>query len=687
MPTPVRVRFAPSPTGFLHVGSGHSALANWLFARHNDGAFLLRIEDTDAERNRPELIDNVLEMLHWLGLEWDGEPVHQSDRGDLYLDAAAGLVAAGTAYHCECTGEEVQARNKAAGGKPGYDGFCRDRGLGPGPGRAVRFRTPREGRTGWTDLVRGEISFANADVEDFVVVRGNGAPMFLLANSFDDADMGITHVIRGEDHVNSTPKYLLLLEAIGLAAPQAFAHMPLLVNEQRKKLSKRRDDVSMADYRDRGYLPEAMVNYLALLGWGPADGVEIRPISEIVDLYRLEDVNASPAFFDPKKLSHVNAEKIRGLDTEAFLAAADPFLTLGDPARHALASLATEVQERVRTLAEVEPMIEFLVVDEPAVDEDSWTKVITKGRNVAEMLDASVAALDALAGQGPDAWVPEALQAAVSQAAVVAGLVNAEGAPQLSKAQGPVRLAISGRSVGPPLWESLAVLGSDRTLAPLGAAPAPPGLMGPPSPPVARRWRRRLRWTSLVGLGVAVLVVSYVATTFVLVWQASRHDGRVPADAIVVLGAAQYDGRPSPVLQARLDHALDLYEEGLAPLVVVTGGRQQGDRYTEATAGYNYLRAHGLPDEAIRKEVQGASTYESLASVARFLREEGIGDVLLVSSPAHSRRVADIAREVGLRATVSPAAGSPSLQSLARETAAVSVGRLVGYRRLDHLGR
>ena len=248
MPTPVRVRFAPSPTGFLHVGSGHSALANWLFARHNDGAFLLRIEDTDAERNRPELIDNVLEMLHWLGLEWDGEPVHQSDRGDLYLDAAAGLVAAGTAYHCECTGEEVQARNKAAGGKPGYDGFCRDRGLGPGPGRAVRFRTPREGRTGWTDLVRGEISFANADVEDFVVVRGNGAPMFLLANSFDDADMGITHVIRGEDHVNSTPKYLLLLEAIGLAAPQAFAHMPLLVNEQRKKLSKRRDDVSMADF-------------------------------------------------------------------------------------------------------------------------------------------------------------------------------------------------------------------------------------------------------------------------------------------------------------------------------------------------------------------------------------------------------------------------------------------------------
>jgi uncharacterized SAM-binding protein YcdF (DUF218 family) len=210
--------------------------------------------------------------------------------------------------------------------------------------------------------------------------------------------------------------------------------------------------------------------------------------------------------------------------------------------------------------------------------------------------------------------------------------------------------------------------------------------MGTPTRPRSGRWWRRLRWSSLVALGLAVLAVSYVATTFVLVWQASGRDGRVPADAIVVLGAAQYDGRPSPVLQARLDHALDLYQSGMAPLVVVTGGRQEGDRYTEATAGYNYLRAHGLADEAIRKEVQGASTYESLASVSRFLRDEGIADVLLVSSPAHSRRVADIAREVGLRATVSPAEGSASLQSLARETAAVAVGRVVGYRRLDRLG-
>ena len=466
MSDPVRVRFAPSPTGYLHVGSGHSALANWLVARRTGGSFLLRIEDTDVERNRPELVDNVLEMLEWLGLTWDEEPVYQSQRGELYAGAAARLVADGAVYFCDCTTEAVQARNKEAGGKPGYDGFCRDRGLEPGPGRAARFRTPREGRTAWTDLVRGEVSFANADLEDFVVLRGNGHPMFLLANAFDDADMGITHVIRGEDHVNSTPKYLLLVDALGLARPTAFAHMPLLVNEGRKKLSKRRDDVSMADYRARGYLPEAMVNYLALLGWGPADGVEVRPVAEIVAQYRLEDVNASPAFFDQKKLSFVNAEHIRALSTDEFLARSRPFLTRGEPAADALASLAAEVQERVRTLAEVEPMIEFLVDDEPAVDEASWTKAITKGRSVPEMLDATIARLEAL---GPDDWTPEPIQAAVSQAAVDAGIVNAEGAPQLSKAQGPVRVAISGRSVGPPLWESIAVLGRTRTLARLRA--------------------------------------------------------------------------------------------------------------------------------------------------------------------------------------------------------------------------
>lgn len=461
MTRPLRVRFAPSPTGFLHVGSGHSALANWLVARRNDGEMLLRIEDTDAERNRPELVDNVLEMLEWLGIGWDGTPVRQSERLALYADAAASLVSSGAAYYCDCTGDVVQARNKAAGGKPGYDGHCRDRALEAGPGRALRFRTPDDGRTGWTDLVRGDVSFSNADLEDFVIVRGNGAPMFLLANAYDDADMAITHVIRGEDHLNGTPKYLLILDALGLARPNAFAHMPLLVNEQRKKLSKRRDDVSMADYRKRGYLPEAMVNYLALLGWGPPDGVEVRPVAEIMELYRLEDVNPSPAFFDTKKLDFVNAEHLRALSTDEFIARARPFMTLGEAGESALGTLAQETQERVRTLAEVEPMVSFLVVDEPEVDEASWTKAISKGRNVAEMLDATIERIEAL----PEAaWQPEAVQAAVSEAAIAAGLVNAEGKPQLSKAQGPVRVALTGRTVGLPLWESIVALGRPRTL-------------------------------------------------------------------------------------------------------------------------------------------------------------------------------------------------------------------------------
>jgi glutamyl-tRNA synthetase len=435
-----------------------------MFARHTGGRFLIRIEDTDAERNRPELIDTVLEMLQWLGLDWDGEPVHQSERTARHVEAAEKLFASGTAYACDCTADVVQARNKERGGKPGYDGFCRDRGLEPGPGRALRFRTPGKGNTGWHDLVRGDVSFENADLEDFVLVRSSGAPVFLLANAVDDADMAITHVIRGEDHVNGTPKYLLIQRALGVAEPEAFAHMPLLVNESRKKLSKRRDDVSMADYRDRGYLPEAMVNYLALLGWGPPDGVEVRPIGEIVDLYRLEDVNPSPAFFDLKKLSHVNAEWIRRLDPEDFIARAIPFLPAGDGAIVALRALAPLVQERVRTLDEVAGMVEFLHVDEPTMDEDSWEKAMVKGKAVTEMLDAAIAEL------GTSRWDAGAIRVAVEAAATTAGLVNAEGRPQLSKAQGPVRVAVSGRSVGPPLFESLEHLGRERTLQRLQVA-------------------------------------------------------------------------------------------------------------------------------------------------------------------------------------------------------------------------
>jgi glutamyl-tRNA synthetase len=458
MPGP-RLRFAPSPTGYLHVGSARAALFNWLVARRDGGEMLLRIEDTDSERNRPELADNILETLAWLGLGWDGTPVYQSERLDAYRVAAEKLLASGHAYWCDCTAEEVQARAKERGGPPGYDGYCRERGVEPGPAVALRFRTPDDGATTFDDLVRGEVRFENRNLEDFVLLRSNGIPTFLLANVLDDADMGITHVVRGEEHVNGTPKYLLIAEALGLGYRPVFAHLPVLVNEQRKKLSKRRDSVSVADFRAEGYLPEAMLNYLALLGWGPRDGVEIRPLDEIVDLFRLEDVNSAPAFFDVKKLQHFNAEYIRALDALTFVDRATPFFTHGDETVEVLRPVAELVRDRVRLLTEVEPMVDFLRDAELVIDDDAWQKGIVKlGDRAAAMLDAAIRRLEACD------WERDAIEQALKDTAVDAAFVNAEGNPQMSKAQAPVRVAVSGRTVGPPLYESLIVLGRARTL-------------------------------------------------------------------------------------------------------------------------------------------------------------------------------------------------------------------------------
>ena len=450
-----RVRFAPSPTGFLHVGSAQSALFNWLFARRTGATFLLRIEDTDAERNQPELIDNILEMLHWLGLDWDDEPYHQSDHLAEHQAAAQQLYDAGLAYYCDCTNEQVQARNKAAGGKPGYDGYCRGRTLGPGQGRALRFRAPDDGVTAWDDLIRGKVSFENDTIEDFVLLRSSGLPTFLLPNVVDDAAMEITHVIRGEDHVNGTPKYLLLRAALGYAGAPVFAHLPLLVNEQRKKLSKRRDDVSVADYRDRGYLPEAMRNYLALLGWGPPDGIEVRPIEEIIELFLLEDVNPSPAFFDLKKLDHINGEHIRALAADDFVARAEELVTDLD-ARRALQALAPLAQERVKVLAELRELFDW--VHGPADDERSWDKAM-KQPFAADTLDGIVAAY------GDVPWERDALYAAFS---ALAERLNVKAA----KLQGPIRVAVTGRIAGLPLFELLEWLGREDALRRLEAGRA-----------------------------------------------------------------------------------------------------------------------------------------------------------------------------------------------------------------------
>jgi glutamyl-tRNA synthetase len=453
----VRVRFAPSPTGFLHLGSARTALFNWLWARHVGGEMLLRIEDTDRERSQPELIEVIFDALRWLGIDWDGEPVHQSDAADRHAAVVEQLLAEGLAYRCDCTQEEVQARVKAAGRPPGYDGHCRERDVAADVPHVVRFRVPDDGETSWDDLIRGTITFEHRNLEDFVLRRRDGTPMFIVANAVDDVDMGITHVIRGEDLINVTPKMLLVRRAIGVDAPIEFAHLPLIVGADRKKLSKRQGDVAVSDYRDRGILPAAMVNYLALLGWGPADGVEVRPLQEIVDLFDIADVNPAPAMFDIAKLESINGEYLRSMSPAELVEAAEPFVEhLPGYDRSVVEAMAPELQTRLKTLAELPELVDFLFAD-PVIDEGAWAKAIAGNEAAPAILDA------ALSAYADVDWTAEALHAATLAIAEAVGL-------KLGKAQAPIRVAVTGRTVGPPLFESLVVLGRERTTSRLAAA-------------------------------------------------------------------------------------------------------------------------------------------------------------------------------------------------------------------------
>jgi glutamyl-tRNA synthetase len=449
--SPPRVRIAPSPTGYFHVGTGRTALFNWLFARQRGGTFVLRIEDTDTARNRAEHTEGILRAMRWLGLDWDEGPYFQSERSELYAAAIEKLVVSGHVYACDCTPGEIQERARQRGGPPGYDGHCRERGLAPEAGRMLRFRVPA-GSSGFTDIIRGEVPKDNADVEDFGVRKSNGDPLFILANVVDDADMAISHVIRGEDHVSNTHKYLLLWDALGYGPPPEFAHLPLLFNDQRKKLSKRRDKVAVEDYRDEGYLPEAMVNYLALLGWSPGGDREIVTVEEMISEFRLEDVKSAGAIFDERKLQSVNAEYLRALPVDELVERAQAWML----ARWR--PLAGLVQERARTLAEVYSMTDFLYRAQPVIDEAEWEKAVRKSPDFAGILRAALERF-------PDVeWEAVAIQEATTEAG------RAAGVEQLGKAQAPIRIAVTGRAVGPPLWESLELLGRDRTVARLRAA-------------------------------------------------------------------------------------------------------------------------------------------------------------------------------------------------------------------------
>ncbi|MGH9103179.1 MAG: glutamate--tRNA ligase [Acidimicrobiales bacterium] len=456
-----RVRFAPSPTGFLHVGSARAALCNWLVARQSGGTLILRIEDTDTERGRREWDQGILDALDWLGLDWDEGPYRQSERGDLYAAAAERLLASGAAYWCDCAREDVDRRAAAAGRPPGYDRFCRSRGLGPGSGSALRFAVPPEGTTVVEDAVRGPVSFANAEIEDFVVVRSSGRPLFLLCNVVDDADMAVTDVIRGEDHLPNTPKYELLWEALSERPLPRFAHLPMLVNERRQKLSKRRDPVAVEEYRRQGYLPEAMCNYLALLGWGPEGDEEVLSREDLVAQFSLSRVSHSPAFFDTAKLRHFNGVWIRRMDPAEFVSACQPFLRAGPWPQErfdseAFETLAPLVQERVGTLAEVPEMVDFLFLESPAVDEAAWAKAASEPAAAAILRGA-------LESYETVSWRSSDLEAATR------ALADELQRP-LRRAQAPLRVAVTGRLVGPPLFQSLEALGRDRVLRRLADA-------------------------------------------------------------------------------------------------------------------------------------------------------------------------------------------------------------------------
>jgi len=440
------------------VGGARTALYNWFVARRLGGSFVLRIEDTDRERSDEAWTEGIVAALRWIGVSWDEGPYFQSERRELYEQAARKLFESGLAYACDCVRADVEKRQEG-NPTPGYDGYCRERNLEPGPGRALRFRVPDDGVTVVHDLVRGDVEFANATIEDFVIVKSSGDPLFVLAVVVDDMAMGINLIIRAEEHLPTTPKAVLLWAALGGGELPQFAHLPVLVNEKRQKLSKRRDRVAVEDYRDLGFLPEAMTNYLSLLGWSPADGREVMTIDQLVEEFRLEDVNHSPAFFDEKRLLHFNGLYIRALDPETFAERVAPFLVAPyatwnpehfDPEQFAV--VAPLVQERIATLAEVAPMVAFLFDDPFVVDEAAFAKVIAADATGAEILRrAGETFVDC-------AWDAESLKIVVSDIAEAVGR-------KLGKAQAPVRVAALGSTVGLPLFESLTVLGRERTLA------------------------------------------------------------------------------------------------------------------------------------------------------------------------------------------------------------------------------
>ena len=447
----VITRFPPSPTGHLHLGGARTALFNWLFTRHNQGKFILRFEDTDRERSKPEYVKSIIEALKWLGLDWDEGPYFQSKRLKIYQKYAQKLFEEGKAYYCECSKEILEEKKKKMlekGLKPRYDGTCREKNLGPGEGRALRIKAPEIGEIVFEDLLRGKIVFPAEEIDDFIILRSDGTPTYHFAVVIDDITMGITHVIRGDDHISNTPKQLLIYKALEVDPPE-FAHIPMVLGSDGARLSKRHGAKSILEYRDAGFLPKALLNYLARLGWGYGDQ-EYFTVEELIEKFDLKSINLSPARFDQNKLLAINAYWIKNSDNKYLLEYLKYFLRnydLNKFSEEYLLSAIETVKTRSKTLVEMVDMIKFYLVEEITYDLDGAKKFL-----IPEIKPL----LKKIAEDLKDLPLEEKkLEEYFRNLAEESGI-------KLKNIAQAVRIALTGKTVSPGLFEIIKVLGKER---------------------------------------------------------------------------------------------------------------------------------------------------------------------------------------------------------------------------------
>jgi len=457
--TQVRVRFAPSPTGFLHIGGVRTALFNWLYARQQKGVFILRIEDTDQSRSTDESIQAIIEGMKWVGLDWDEGPYRQTKRMDLYRSHAMTLLDRGQAYWCICKADELEARRKEAEAKglsPRYDGRCRNLGIAnPSGEAAMRFKAPQEGQTVVDDLIKGKIVFDNNVLDDLIILRSNGYPTYNFSVVVDDALMHITHVVRGDDHLTNTPRQVPIFQALGFPVPR-FGHLPMILGSDKARLSKRHGATSIMAYKDMGYLPDAMVNYLVRLGWSHGDQ-EVFTRQELIEKFSWKNVQASAAVFNPDKLLWMNAEYIKRSPPGEVAQALVPLLAQGglknevaDVSAQWLTQLVVLVKERAKTLVEMVEWVKPYFGQAVTFEEEAAKKFLTPA--IAPVLQKLLSRFEALSNFSKQTW-EESFKS----------LVEEEGLKMGQLAQ-PVRVALTGRTASPGLFEVMEVLGRDRTL-------------------------------------------------------------------------------------------------------------------------------------------------------------------------------------------------------------------------------